>query len=56
MKVGTVWTLIARVFNSLFIVLQLQADDYRPHVFISYALTFLIPVGVGISLAIWRGA
>ena len=50
-KVGAAWTLIAVVFDYLFIVLLLQAEYYRPDVFVYYALTFLIPVGVGLYLA-----
>ena len=53
--VGIAWTLIAMVFDYLFIVLLFQADYYRPHVFIYYALTLLIPVGVGLVLSRFGG-
>lgn len=54
-KVGIVWTLIAVIFDYLFIVLLLQADCHRLHVFIYYALTLLIPVGVGLALSRFGG-
>jgi hypothetical protein len=48
--VGTAWTVIAVVLDYLFIVLLFQATYYGPDVFVYYALTFLIPVGVGLYL------
>jgi hypothetical protein len=49
-KVGIAWMLIAVVFDYLFIVMLFQANYYEADVFVYYALTFLIPVGVGLSL------
>jgi hypothetical protein len=49
-KVGAAWTAIAVVFDYLFIVQLFGATYYGPDVFVYYALTFLIPVGVGWSL------
>jgi hypothetical protein len=46
--VGIAWTAIAVVLDYLFIVLLFQASYYGPDVFVYYALTFLIPVGVGL--------
>lgn len=48
--VGVAWTLIAVVLDYLFIVLMFQATYYESDVFVYYALTFLIPVGVGLYL------
>jgi hypothetical protein len=48
--VGVAWVLIAVVFDYLFIVLLFKATYYNPDVFVYYALTFLIPVGVGLYL------
>ena len=48
--VGFAWVLIAVVLDYLFIVLLFQATYYGPDVFVYYALTFLIPVGVGLYL------
>ena len=48
--VGLAWVLIAVVLDYLFIVLLFQATYYEPDVFVYYALTFLIPVGVGLYL------
>ena len=48
--VGAAWTLIAVVFDYLFIVQLFQATYYEPDVFVSYAVTFLIPVFVGFYL------
>lgn len=48
--VGIAWTVIAVVLDYLFIVRLFQATYYAPHIFVYYALTFLIPVGVGLSL------
>jgi hypothetical protein len=49
--VGVAWTVIAVVLDFLFIV-QLFGNPqyYAPDVLIYYALTFLIPVGVGLCL------
>jgi hypothetical protein len=49
-KVGVVWVVIAVVFDYLFIVRLFQATYYEADVFVYYALTFLIPVGVGFYL------
>ena len=49
-KVGVVWVLIAVVFDYLFIVQLFQANYYGPDVFVYYAMTFLIPAGVGFYL------
>ncbi|NTV01072.1 MAG: hypothetical protein HGA55_08140 [Methanoregulaceae archaeon] len=49
-KVGIIWTVIAVVLDYLFIVQLFQAAYYEADVFVYYALTFLIPVGVGIYL------
>jgi hypothetical protein len=49
-KVGIAWVLIAIVFDYLFIVQLFQATYYEADVFVYYALTFLIPVGVGLYL------
>ena len=48
--VGVAWVLIAVVLDYLFIVQLFQAAYYEPDVFVYYALTFLIPVGVGLYL------
>ena len=48
--VGIAWVLVAVVLDYLFIVLLFQATYYGPDVFVYYALTFLIPVGVGLFL------
>jgi hypothetical protein len=48
--VGMAWTVIAVVFDYLFIVQLFQATYYGPDVFLYYALTFLIPVCVGYYL------
>ncbi len=48
--VGVAWVLIAVMLDFLFIVLLFQATYYSPDVFVYYALTFLIPVGVGLCL------
>jgi len=42
---------IAVVLDYLFIVLLFQATYYGPDVFVYYAMTFLIPVGVGLYLS-----
>jgi hypothetical protein len=44
---GIAWMLIAIVLDYLFIVRLFQAAYYGTDVFVYYALTFLIPVGVG---------
>ncbi len=54
-RVGLVWTLIAIVLDYLFIVQLFQASYYGIDVFLYYALTFLIPVGVGLYLVQARG-
>jgi hypothetical protein len=38
----------------LFIVLLFHATCYGPDVFVYYALTFLVPVGVGLYLVLAR--
>jgi cation transport ATPase len=48
--VGIAWMLIAIVLDYLFIVLLFQAAYYGPDVFLYYAVTFLIPVIVGLYL------
>jgi hypothetical protein len=48
--IGVVWVLIAAILDYLFIVLLFQATYYGVDVFVYYALTFLIPVGVGLYL------
>ena len=45
---GVVWTAIAVVFDYLFIVLLFSATYYGPDVFVYYAITFLVPVGIGL--------
>ena len=49
--VGVAWMLIAIVLDYLFIVLLFNATYYEPDVFVYYAVTFLIPPGVGLYLA-----
>jgi hypothetical protein len=51
LKIGTAWTLIALVFDYLFIVQLFKSgvDYYKPDVYLYYALTFILPVVVG-----WR--
>jgi hypothetical protein len=53
--VGLIWTLIAIVLDYLFIVQLFQATYYGLDVFLYYALTFLIPVGVGLYLVRIKG-
>jgi hypothetical protein len=48
--VGVAWVLIAVVLDYLFIVVAFQATYYGVDVFVYYAVTFLIPVGVGLYL------
>ena len=49
-RVGAIWAALAVVLDYLFIVRLFQAIYYGPDVFVYYALTFLIPVGVGLYL------
>ena len=49
--VGVAWMLIAIVLDYLFIVILFNATYYEPDVFVYYAVTFLIPPGVGLYLA-----
>ena len=45
---GIFWTLIAVIFDYIFLVKLLNASDYyKPDVYIYYILTFLLPVTVG---------
>ncbi len=46
---GVVWTLIAIVFDYVFIVAAFHPADgyYKPDVYVYYALTFVLPVLVG---------
>ncbi len=53
--VGIAWMLIAIVLDYLFIVRLFQATYYGPDVFVYYAMTFLIPVAVGLFLNRTRG-
>ncbi len=47
--VGIAWALIAVVLDYLFIVMLFGTTTYyAPHIFLYYALMFLIPVGVGL--------
>jgi len=49
--VGVAWALIAIVLDYLFIVvLFASAGYYALHIWLYYALMFLIPVGVGMYL------
>ena len=48
--VGVAWVLIAVVLDYLFIVQLFQVTYYEVDVFVYYALTFLIPVGIGLYL------
>jgi len=55
--VGIAWMLIAIVLDYLFIVLLFNATYYDPDVFVYYAVTFLIPPGVGLYLTqTWNAA
>lgn len=47
-EIGLVWTAIAVVFDYLFIVVLFSATYYSPDVFVYYAITFLIPVCIGL--------
>lgn len=51
LKLAVVWTLIAVVFDYVFLVKALNPADgyYKPDVYLYYALTFLLPLFVG-----WR--
>ena len=49
-KVGIAWVIIAVVLDYLFIVQLFHATYYGLDVFVYYAVTFLIPVGVGFFL------
>jgi len=54
--VGVAWMLIAVVLDYLFIVMLLApASYYSLHIFLYYALMFLIPVGVGMYLGRRQG-
>jgi hypothetical protein len=53
--VGLAWAAIAVVLDYLFIVRLFDAGYYAPDVYAYYALTFLIPVGVGLCLRRTRG-
>ena len=48
--VGIAWMLIAIVFDYLFIVIFFNATYYEPDVLVYYAVTFLIPLAVGLYL------
>jgi hypothetical protein len=48
--VGVAWMVIAIVLDYLFIVLLFQATYYGVDVFVYYAVTLLIPVGIGLFL------
>jgi hypothetical protein len=48
--VGVAWVLVAIVLDYLFIVLLFGAEYYAIDVFVYYAVTFLIPLGVGLFL------
>lgn len=45
---GLAWAALAAVLDYLFIVLLFQAAYYGPDVFVYYAITFLVPVVVGL--------
>jgi hypothetical protein len=53
--VGAAWALIAIVLDYLFIVILFQANYYEIDVLVYYAVTFLIPVAVGLFLNQCRG-
>lgn len=48
--VGAAWAAIAILLDYVFIVRLFDADYYAPDVYLYYALTLLIPVGVGLYL------
>jgi len=46
---GVIWTIMAAVLDFVFLVKLLNATDYyKPDVFLYYALTFLLPLAVGL--------
>ncbi len=47
--IAIAWTIIAIVFDYLFLVMLLKPTDgyYKPDVYIYYALTFMLPLAVG---------
>ena len=47
---ATIWTLIAVVFDYLFLVKAFKPEDgyYKPDVYVYYALTCILPVAVGL--------
>lgn len=49
LKLAAVWTVIAVVFDYLFLVLVFKPADgyYKPDVYLYYALTFLLPFVIG---------
>jgi hypothetical protein len=49
--VGVAWVLIAIALDYLFIVQLFHANYYGTDVFVYYAVTYLIPVGVGLFLS-----
>jgi len=53
--IGLIWTVIAIVLDYLFIVQLFQTAYYSLDVFVYYALTFIIPIGVGLYLIRSRG-
>ncbi len=48
-SVAFAWTVIAIVFDYLFLVMLLKPADgyYKPDVYIYYALTFILPLAIG---------
>ena len=50
LKIAIAWTLIAVIFDYLFLVLAFNPEDgyYKLDVYIYYSLMFLIPLGVGL--------
>lgn len=54
-EIGAAWTILAVVFDYLFIVVLFSATYYGADVFIYYAATFLIPVCVGLYVRSRRG-
>ncbi|MBP7120929.1 MAG: hypothetical protein KBA49_06810 [Methanolinea sp.] len=54
-KVGLSWVFIAVILDYLLIVLLFQTSYYKADVYVYYALTFLIPVVVGMYLRYTRG-
>jgi hypothetical protein len=45
---GVIWTVIAVVFDYVFIVRLFNSTDYyKPDVYLYYTLTFLLPITVG---------